>query len=60
MSPPIDATPEPGKVRAMFDGIAGTYDLVNSLMSAGLHHRWRDLGVMVAQVESGAAVLDVC
>jgi len=56
----IDATPEPGKVRAMFDGIAGTYDLVNSLMSAGLHHRWRELGVMVAQVEPGGSVLDVC
>lgn len=56
----VDATPEPGKVRAMFDGIAGTYDLVNSLMSAGLHHRWRELGVMVAQVEPGGTVLDVC
>jgi demethylmenaquinone methyltransferase/2-methoxy-6-polyprenyl-1,4-benzoquinol methylase len=60
LSPHIDATPEPGKVRAMFDGIAGTYDLVNSLMSAGLHHRWRELGVMVAQVEPGGVVLDVC
>lgn len=60
MSSRIDATPEPGKVRAMFDGIAGTYDLVNSLMSAGLHHRWRELGVMVAQVEPGGSVLDVC
>lgn len=56
----VDATPEPGKVRAMFDGIAGTYDLVNSLMSAGLHHRWRELGVMVAQVQPGGTVLDVC
>ncbi len=56
----VDATPEPGKVRVMFDGIAGTYDLVNSLMSAGLHHRWRELGVMVAQVEPGGTVLDVC
>ena len=33
---------------------------VNSLMSAGLHHRWRELGVMVAQVEPGGAALDVC
>lgn len=60
MSSSIDATPEPGKVRAMFDGIAGTYDLLNSLMSAGLHHRWRELGVMVAQVEPGGVALDVC
>lgn len=56
----VDATPEPGKVRAMFDGIAGTYDLLNSLMSAGLHHRWRELGVMVAQVQPGGSALDVC
>jgi len=60
MTPRVDASPEPGKVRAMFDDIAGTYDLVNSLMSAGLHHRWRELGVVVAQVGPEDAALDVC
>lgn len=57
---PIDATPEPGKIRSMFDDIAGSYDLVNSLMTAGLHHRWRELGVLLARVGPGASALDVC
>jgi demethylmenaquinone methyltransferase/2-methoxy-6-polyprenyl-1,4-benzoquinol methylase len=56
----IDASPEPGKVRAMFDGIAGSYDLLNSVMTAGLHHRWRELGVLLAQVGLGDSALDVC
>ena len=29
------------QVRAMFDRIAGSYDLLNSVMTAGLHHQWR-------------------
>ena len=31
-----------GQVRAMFDRIAGVYDLMNTAMTAGLHHRWRE------------------
>ena len=42
---PLDASPEPAKVLRMFDGIAGSYDRLNDLMTAGLHHRWRELGV---------------
>jgi demethylmenaquinone methyltransferase/2-methoxy-6-polyprenyl-1,4-benzoquinol methylase len=56
----IDASPEPGKVRQMFDGIAGSYDRLNDLMTAGLHHRWRELGVLLAQVGPGSMALDVC
>ena len=44
----------------MFDGIAGSYDLLNSLMTAGLHHRWRELGVLLAKVGPGDSALDVC
>jgi demethylmenaquinone methyltransferase/2-methoxy-6-polyprenyl-1,4-benzoquinol methylase len=54
------ASPEPGKIRQMFDGIAGSYDRLNDLMTAGLHHRWRDMGVMLAGVGPGSAALDVC
>lgn len=56
----LDASPEPGKVRQMFDGIAGSYDRLNTLMTAGLHHRWREVGVLLAQVGPGDAALDVC
>jgi len=55
-----DASPEPGKVRQMFDGIAGSYDRLNDLMTGGLHHRWRDMGVLLAGVGRGSAALDVC
>jgi demethylmenaquinone methyltransferase/2-methoxy-6-polyprenyl-1,4-benzoquinol methylase len=56
----FDATPEPTRVRSMFDGISGSYDKLNDIMTAGLHHRWRELGVMVAQVGPGDSALDVC
>jgi demethylmenaquinone methyltransferase / 2-methoxy-6-polyprenyl-1,4-benzoquinol methylase len=56
----IDASPEPGRVLNMFDRIAGSYDRLNDLMTAGLHHRWRELAVMVARVGPGCSALDVC
>lgn len=59
-APATDASVEPGRVKQMFDRIAGSYDRLNDLMTAGLHHRWRDLAVMVAQVQPGSSVLDVC
>jgi demethylmenaquinone methyltransferase/2-methoxy-6-polyprenyl-1,4-benzoquinol methylase len=55
-----EATAEPLRIRRMFDGIAGSYDRMNDLMTAGLHHRWREIGVMLAQVGAGASALDVC
>ena len=55
-----DAYPEPGKIRQMFDDISGKYDRLNDLMTAGLHHRWREMGVMLAGVGPGDSALDVC
>jgi demethylmenaquinone methyltransferase/2-methoxy-6-polyprenyl-1,4-benzoquinol methylase len=43
----------------MFDRIAGIYDVLNSVMSAGLHHRWRSRAVDLARVGPGSRVLDV-
>jgi len=43
----------------MFDRIAGVYDLMNSVMTAGLHHRWRRRAVDLAEIGPGAKVLDV-
>jgi demethylmenaquinone methyltransferase / 2-methoxy-6-polyprenyl-1,4-benzoquinol methylase len=50
---------EAGQVRAMFDRIAGVYDLLNTVMTAGLHHRWRERAADVAGVSPGDRVLDV-
>ena len=43
----------------MFDRIAGVYDLMNTAMTAGLHHRWRSRAAELALVAPGARVLDV-
>jgi demethylmenaquinone methyltransferase/2-methoxy-6-polyprenyl-1,4-benzoquinol methylase len=52
-------TLEEGQVRAMFDRIAGFYDLMNSVMTAGLHHRWRERAADLAAVGPGDRALDV-
>jgi demethylmenaquinone methyltransferase/2-methoxy-6-polyprenyl-1,4-benzoquinol methylase len=52
-------TLEPGQVRAMFDRIAGFYDVMNTVMTAGMHHRWRSRAVELAAVGPGSRVLDV-
>ena len=52
-------TLEEGQVRAMFDRIAGVYDRMNSVMTAGLHHRWRARAADLAEVGPGSRVLDV-
>ena len=43
----------------MFDRISGVYDLMNTAMTAGLHHRWRARAVDLAAVGPGQRVLDV-
>jgi len=44
----------------MFDRVAARYDLLNTLMSAGLHHRWRERAADRAELNPGDSVLDVC
>jgi demethylmenaquinone methyltransferase/2-methoxy-6-polyprenyl-1,4-benzoquinol methylase len=44
----------------MFDRIAGRYDLLNTLMTAGLHHRWRQRAAARAALQPGDSALDVC
>ncbi|MDQ3741851.1 MAG: ubiquinone/menaquinone biosynthesis methyltransferase [Actinomycetota bacterium] len=50
---------EDPQVRAMFDRIAGVYDLMNGVMTAGLHHRWRARAADFARVGPGSRALDV-
>src|SRR3954467_11103024 len=43
----------------MFDRIARVYDRMNSVMTAGLHHRWRERAVELAELRPGDRALDV-
>jgi demethylmenaquinone methyltransferase/2-methoxy-6-polyprenyl-1,4-benzoquinol methylase len=52
-------TLEEGQVRAMFDRIARVYDLMNTVMTAGLDRRWRERAADLARVVPGARALDV-
>ena len=57
-SPAAGTLPET-QVRAMFDRIAGVYDLMNSVMTAGMHHRWRERAADLARLAPGGSALDV-
>jgi demethylmenaquinone methyltransferase/2-methoxy-6-polyprenyl-1,4-benzoquinol methylase len=50
---------EERQVRAMFDRIARVYDLMNSVMTAGLHHSWRERAADLARLAPGDRALDV-
>jgi demethylmenaquinone methyltransferase/2-methoxy-6-polyprenyl-1,4-benzoquinol methylase len=52
-------TLEENQVQAMFDRIAGIYDRMNTVMTAGLHHQWRRRAADLAALEPGDRALDV-
>jgi len=43
----------------MFDRIASVYDLMNTVMTAGMHQRWRERTAELARVAAGSRALDV-
>jgi demethylmenaquinone methyltransferase/2-methoxy-6-polyprenyl-1,4-benzoquinol methylase len=47
------------RVRGVFDSVAGRYDLMNDLMSLGLHRWWKRFAVEAARVRPGMRVLDI-
>ena len=47
------------QVRSMFNAIAPTYDVMNTVMTAGLHRRWRDVALRSLGSLAGKNVLDV-
>jgi demethylmenaquinone methyltransferase/2-methoxy-6-polyprenyl-1,4-benzoquinol methylase len=47
------------RVRGVFDSVAGKYDLMNDVMSAGLHRLWKRFAVDISGVRAGRRVLDL-
>ncbi len=47
------------RMRALFERVAPRYDLMNDLMSAGLHRLWKAFAIALARVRAGERVLDV-
>ena len=55
----VDERDKARRVRGVFDSVASKYDLMNDLMSGGLHRAWKAYTVMVANVQEGQRVLDI-
>ena len=55
----VDEHEKASKVRGVFDSVASKYDLMNDLMSAGLHRAWKAYTVQVANLKPGERVLDI-
>jgi demethylmenaquinone methyltransferase/2-methoxy-6-polyprenyl-1,4-benzoquinol methylase len=55
----VDEREKAQRVRGVFDSVASKYDLMNDLMSMGLHRAWKAYTVMVADVREGKQVLDI-
>ena len=47
------------RVRGVFDSVAGKYDLMNDVMSAGLHRLWKRFAINLSGVRTGQRVLDL-
>ncbi|MBI2753625.1 MAG: bifunctional demethylmenaquinone methyltransferase/2-methoxy-6-polyprenyl-1,4-benzoquinol methylase UbiE [Betaproteobacteria bacterium] len=55
----VDEARKAGRVRGVFDSVAAKYDLMNDLMSFGLHRAWKAYTVAVANLREGQSVLDI-
>jgi demethylmenaquinone methyltransferase / 2-methoxy-6-polyprenyl-1,4-benzoquinol methylase len=55
----VDESQKANKVRGVFDSVAGKYDLMNDVMSLGLHRAWKAYTVAVADLRPGQKVLDI-
>ncbi|KNZ33446.1 MAG: ubiquinone biosynthesis methyltransferase UbiE [Methylibium sp. NZG] len=55
----VDEGQKAHRVRGVFDSVASKYDVMNDLMSAGLHRAWKAYTVAVADLRSGDQVLDI-
>ena len=55
----VDETRKAERVRGVFDSVASKYDLMNDVMSMGMHRAWKAYTVAVANLREGDSVLDI-
>ena len=55
----VDETDKTKRVADVFDSVAPKYDLMNDVMSAGMHRLWKAFTVRHANVRAGTKVLDI-
>jgi len=55
----VEESTKASRVRGVFDSVASKYDVMNDLMSLGLHRVWKAYAIAVANVRAGDRVLDV-
>ncbi|MCK6422920.1 MAG: bifunctional demethylmenaquinone methyltransferase/2-methoxy-6-polyprenyl-1,4-benzoquinol methylase UbiE [Aquabacterium sp.] len=55
----VDEAEKARKVRGVFDSVASRYDVMNDLMSMGLHRAWKAYAIAVAHCRPGDRVLDI-
>jgi len=55
----VDESQKAGRVRGVFDSVAAKYDVMNDLMSMGMHRAWKAYTVAVANLREGQRVLDI-
>ena len=55
----VEASAKAGLVRGVFDAVAGRYDLMNDLMSVGVHRVWKDMTAARLNPQPGEVILDV-
>ncbi|MDN3545624.1 MAG: bifunctional demethylmenaquinone methyltransferase/2-methoxy-6-polyprenyl-1,4-benzoquinol methylase UbiE [Roseateles asaccharophilus] len=55
----VDEREKASRVRGVFDSVASKYDIMNDMMSMGLHRAWKAYTVAVANLKPGERVLDI-
>jgi demethylmenaquinone methyltransferase/2-methoxy-6-polyprenyl-1,4-benzoquinol methylase len=55
----VDESQKASRVRGVFDSVAGKYDIMNDLMSMGLHRLWKAYTIAASGVREGHKVLDI-
>jgi len=55
----VEERDKASRVRGVFDSVASKYDVMNDLMSMGMHRAWKTYTVAVANLKAGERVLDI-